>query len=68
MIINSLAHMEKIVSRNKELEWVGWDDLIDWLGFDLDLAWIRLGWIGSIGLIGQTGLDSLGSLDLLGLD
>ena len=25
MIINSLAHMEKIVSRNKELDWVGWD-------------------------------------------
>jgi hypothetical protein len=25
MIINSLAHMEKIVLKNKELDWVGWD-------------------------------------------
>jgi hypothetical protein len=25
MIINSLAQMEKIVLKNKELEWVGWD-------------------------------------------
>jgi hypothetical protein len=25
MIINSLAQMEKIVQRNKELAWVGWD-------------------------------------------
>jgi hypothetical protein len=25
MIINSLTHMEKIVSRNKELAWIGWD-------------------------------------------
>ena len=25
MIINSLAHMETIVSKNKELAWIGWD-------------------------------------------
>ena len=25
MIINSLAHMEKIVEKNKDLAWVGWD-------------------------------------------
>lgn len=25
MIINSLTHMEKIVSKNKNLSWVGWD-------------------------------------------
>jgi hypothetical protein len=25
MIIKSLAQMEKIVSKNKELYWVGWD-------------------------------------------
>ncbi len=25
MIITSLKHMEKIVSKNKELQWVGWD-------------------------------------------
>lgn len=25
MIINSLAQMEKIVQKNKELAWVGWD-------------------------------------------
>jgi hypothetical protein len=25
MIVNSLAHMEKIVAKNKELAWVGWD-------------------------------------------
>ncbi len=25
MIISSLKHMEKIVSRHKELAWVGWD-------------------------------------------
>lgn len=25
MIIKSLDHMEKIVAKNKELKWVGWD-------------------------------------------
>ena len=25
MIINSLAQMEKIVQKNKELAWIGWD-------------------------------------------
>ena len=25
MIIDSLAQMEKIVSKNKELAWIGWD-------------------------------------------